>query len=56
MYDIAKAFLIYCFRSDDYADLQASNPAFQDPYTSIHNPIGMYSHKLTQPKWSSELF
>ncbi|VDI75884.1 Hypothetical predicted protein [Mytilus galloprovincialis] len=26
-------------RSDEYSDLQASNPAFQDPYTSIHDTI-----------------
>lgn len=56
-FDIAKACLIYCFRSDEYSDLQTSNPAFQDPYTTLQNPIGMYYLNLTRPKCSSgELF
>ncbi|XP_071172106.1 uncharacterized protein [Mytilus edulis] len=32
-------------RSDEYSDLQASNPAFQDPYTSIHDPIESRHHQ-----------
>ncbi|VDI53768.1 Hypothetical predicted protein, partial [Mytilus galloprovincialis] len=32
-------------KSDEYSDLQTSNPAFQDPYTSLQNPIESRHHQ-----------